>query len=295
MAINDFSPKQSKSQLAKELNISRSSLYYKPKIPEKDQWLKTEIERVLINNKAYGHKRIALELKINKKRVLRVMKIFGLKPQRKRNRRPEKSKDLGQIPMAIPNLLKESIVDRPNQIWVSDFTYLPHFGKFVYLATIEDVFTRQIVGWAMSTKHNGGLIIEALNDALSKYGAPDTTHSDQGSEYRNKKYLDLLNILNINPSMSKKASPWENGFQESFYSGFKLELGHPEIYSTTGELIEAVACQINYYNNHRIHTALKCPPAVFAQKYLLNESYFIKIKNTNDLLLNQVPIARQVV
>lgn len=295
MAINDFSSKQSKSQLAKELNVSRSSLYYKPKIPNKDQILKTEIERVMSDHKAYGHKRIALELEINKKRILRVMKLFGLKPRRKKSRYPEKPADLGQIPMTIPNLIKELIIDRPNQAWVSDFTYLPYFGKFVYLATLEDIFTRQIVGWSISARHNKELIIEALNDALLKYDAPEMAHSDQGSEYCSKKYLDLLNILNINPSMSKKASPWENGFQESFYSGFKLELGHPEIYGTIGELIEAVACQINYYNNRRIHTALKCSPAVFAQRYLLNKSSFIKIKNNSNLLLNQVPVARQVV
>jgi len=65
--------------------------------------------------------------------------------------------------------------------------------------------------------------------------------------------------------MSAKASPWQNGYQESFYSGFKLELGHPEIYSDLGELYEAIAAQI-YYNHQRIHSALKCPPAVFAQR-----------------------------
>ena len=68
--------------------------------------------------------------------------------------------------------------------------------------------------------------------------------------------------------MSQKASPWQNGYKESFYSGFKLELGHPECYLTLGELIEAIAQQIHYYNNLRIHTALKCPPAVFAQRVL---------------------------
>lgn len=66
--------------------------------------------------------------------------------------------------------------------------------------------------------------------------------------------------------MSAKSSPWQNGYQESFYSGFKLELGHPEIYPTLGELYEAIAAQIYYYNNQRIHSALKCSPAVFAQR-----------------------------
>ena len=147
MAINQTAPVKSKKELAKELGISRQSLYYKPKLPEKDLRLKAEIDRVMAKHKAYGHKRLAIELKINKKRVLRVMKLFGLKPQRRR-KKPEKSEDLGQAPMAIPNLVQGIIIDAPNQVWVSDFTYLPYYGRFVYLATLEDVFTRQVFNQA---------------------------------------------------------------------------------------------------------------------------------------------------
>jgi len=147
MAINQTAPAKSKKELAKELGISRQSLYYKPKLPEKDLRLKAEIERVMAKHKAYGHKRLAIELKINKKRVLRVMKLFGLKPQRRR-KKPEKSEDLGQAPMAIPNLVQGIIIDAPNQVWASDFTYLPYYGRFVYLATLEDVFTRQVFNQA---------------------------------------------------------------------------------------------------------------------------------------------------
>jgi transposase InsO family protein len=96
--------------------------------------------------------------------------------------------------------------------------------------------------------------------------APWIIHSDQGSEYCSQEHLDLLKEYKIQPSMSDKASPWQNGTQESFYSGFKLELGHPEIYPTVGELIEAIAKQIHYYNYLRIHTALRCPPVVFAKR-----------------------------
>lgn len=91
MAINKIAPFKSKKELAKELGISRQSLYYKPKLPEKDLKLKAEIEKVMAVHKAYGHKRIAIALGINKKRALRVMKLFGLKPQ-KRRKNPEKPK-----------------------------------------------------------------------------------------------------------------------------------------------------------------------------------------------------------
>lgn len=291
MAIKQTAPPKSKQAIAKELGVSRQSLYYQPKLPAKDLKLKAIIEGVMIKNKAYGHKRIAWNLGINKKRALRVMKLFGLKPQRRR-KKPDKPKDINQAPMTVPNLIQGLIINAPSQVWVSDFTYLPYYGKFVYLATLEDRYTRQVVGWETSTKHDADLIAQALFNAVNRHRVPQTCHSDQGSEYRSQKYLNLLQSLNIKPSMSEKASPWQNGHQESFYSGFKLELGHPECYPTLGELIEAIAQQINYYNYHRIHTALKCPPAVFAQRIITQNSTKVEL---NESLIYQKEGARLIV
>lgn len=259
-------------------------LYYAPKLPAKDLALKAEIEQVMSVHKAYGHKRIAIELKVNKKRIRRVMKLFNLQVRRKR-KKPKKIADLGQEPMAIPNLMSGIIIDAPNSVWASDFTYLPYFGRFVYVATVEDVFTRRVVGWAVSTRHSTNLVSLALLDAAMNNPVPKIIHSDQGSEYRCQEYLNLLKSLNIKPSMSQKSSPWQNGYQESFYSGFKLELGHPECYGVLGELIEAIAQQIHYYNYQRIHTALKCSPAVFAAR----------LQQKNNLLTNHGITVRQFV
>jgi|SRR3989344_8832841 len=280
MAVSVAAPAKSKKELAAQLGVSRQSLYYKPKLPEKDLQLKYEIEKVMVRHKRYGHKRVADELKINKKRILRVMKLFGLKPKRSR-KPPFKPEDQHQAPMAIPNLLLETIIDAPNIAYGSDFTYLPYFGKFLYLATIEDLFTREILGWEVSIRHDVDLIARALQNALHHRPAPKLAHSDQGSEYRSKAYQALLSYFGIKPSMSQKASPWQNGKQESFYSEFKLELGHPEAYPTPGELIAAIARQIHYYNHERIHTALRCPPAVFAGKFTKTEK-IQKILNFQD-------------
>jgi transposase InsO family protein len=285
MAVKQLAPPRSKTALARQLGISRQSLYYQPRLPGKDLALKIKIEKVLAAHKAYGHRRVAWDLGINKKRARRVMKLFGLKPQRKR-KKPNKPKDIGQAPMAIPNLVQGIIIDAPYQVWVSDFTYLPYFGRFLYLATIEDIFTRQVIGWEISTRHNTDLVARALLSALTGYPSPQISHSDQGNEYRSQDYLNLLKSFDIKPSMSAPASPWQNGYKESFYSGFKLELGHPECYPILGELIEAIAQQIHYYNCHRIHTALKCPPAVFAQRTLIS---------INNQLINQAITKRQVV
>lgn len=267
-AIKEQAPPSGKTNLAKELGVSRASLYYQPKLPAKDLSLKAEIEKVMKKHKAYGHRRIALQLKINKKRARRVMQLFKIKVERQR-KKPSKPKDINQEASAIPNLVTGLAVELPNQVWVTDFTYLPYFGRFVFLATVEDVFTRRVIGWSVGIRHCQELVAYALINAIENQPAPDIIHSDQGSEYRSEDYLNLLKSLGIRPSMSEKASPWQNGYQESFYSGFKLELGHPEIYPTLGELVEAIAQQIYYYNHERIHSALKCPPEMFAKRYLL--------------------------
>lgn len=283
--VKQLSPPDSKTALAEKLGVSRSSLYYKPKLPEKDLALKADIENVMAIHKSYGHKRIAIELGINKKRVRRVMKQFGLKVQRKR-KKPRKSRDVSKEASKIDNIILGLKIEYPHHVWVSDFTYLPYFGQFIYLATVEDVFTRQVVGWAISTRHNANLVALALLNAVINNPLPEIIHSDQGSEYRDKRYLNMLKSFKIKPSMSAKASPWQNGYQESFYSGFKLDLGHPEIYPELGELVEGIANQIYYYNNFRIHSALKCPPTLFANKYFSN--------NNNPLFKQEIPVRLSV-
>lgn len=228
--------------------------------------VKKQIEEVLAEHKDYGHKRIAIHLGVNKKRALRVMKLFDLTPLRK-PRVPVKSEDFKQKESNNLNLFKKFNLNSPSQIWASDFTYLPYFNnKFLYLATIIDCFTKEITGWSLSSKHNSELIENALIDALSKRKKPKILYSDQGSEYKSEDFTKVLKSNKIKQSMSKKSSPWENGMQESFYGKFKLELGHPKCYETLGELVEAIAHQIYYYNNKRIHTTIKCPPVVFYQR-----------------------------
>lgn len=270
MAINDHAPPKSKAALARELGVSRQSLYYVPKLPAKDMILKAEIESVMEGNPAYGHKRIALALQINKKRILRVIKLFCLKPKRMRGAKPLKEKDVGFDAMDISNRIRGLTVTRPNQVWVSDFTYIRYMNSWMYLATVEDLFTRKILGWSVSVRHTADLVTEALLDALSRHPKPEIFHSDQGSEYRSELFMKTLEREKILPSMSAKASPTQNGYKESFYSQFKLELGHPNAYETMGEFIEAIALQIHYYNTTRIHTALKCAPDIFLKRFEIN-------------------------
>lgn len=137
----------------------------------------------------------------------------------------------------------------------------------MYLATILDAFTREVIAWNISVRHNSDLVCEALISALNKREkSPNIFHSDQGSEYRSNDLAEILRAKNIQSSMSSKGSPWQNGRQESFYQKFKFEMDEPNSYATQGELIEAIALQIHYYNHRRIHSALKMPPTIFYQR-----------------------------
>jgi transposase InsO family protein len=131
--------------------------------------------------------------------------------------------------------------------------------KFVYLATVIDVFTRQVLAWNMSLKHDRHLTQNAIEEAFKK-GKPEYLHSDRGAEYNHKELKTLLVDSGVKHSRSDKCSPWQNSWQESFYSQFKLEFGGTAKYQSYEELIEAVTKQINYYNDKRIHLNLKMTP-----------------------------------
>lgn len=267
MLIKTINKTSNTAELARLLGVSRASLYYQNTQFKKDWNLKCQIEKVLHDFQSYGHKRIAIHLGRNKKAVLRVMKIFGIKPRRRRRKPRDKAKNTSNN--IYPNLLiqKQVFPDSADKIWASDFTYLPFKNRFIYLATILDLFTREIVGFNLLTNHTVDLPSNALLHAASTRQLPRILHSDQGREYTSKQYTDLVKNLGIQISMSRKASPWENGYQESFYSHFKLDLGDPNRFETLGELGYNIYRAIHIYNNYRIHTELKMPPAVFAKRH----------------------------
>jgi putative transposase len=261
-----------KTQLAKELGVSRSSLYYQPKRPAIDEEVRCQIESVLTEHPAYGHKRLALALGLNKKRILRVMKKFNLKPYRRKIRKPIKKEDQGRPPANYSNLveklIKEKQLNQPGQVWVSDFTYLRFHTRFLYLATVIDLFTREVVGWHLTRFHNRFLVIGALLQALEHYPPSLIIHSDQGTEYLSADFIDLANHYGLQISMSRKASPWENGYQESFFGHLKQEGADWSRFATLGELVEEVCRLVYYYNHQRIHSVLKMTPCQFREHYL---------------------------
>jgi len=250
--------------LHKALGVSRSSLYHKQKQPAKDWQTKQKIEEVLHAFPSYGHKRIALALRLNKKRILRVMKLYGIKPYR-RHRKPWKRAKQREY-QVYPNLLLTTPLTKINQIWVTDFTFIWFHDRFIYVATVMDIWNREIVGACVLANHSGALVIQAVVSALMDHSRPDIIHSDQGSEYTAKVFQDFCLSAGINISMSAKGSPWQNGYQESFYDKFKIDLGDPNRFDDLGELVYEIYHTIYVYNTTRIHTVLKMSPREFAKK-----------------------------
>jgi transposase InsO family protein len=171
-------------------------------------------------------------------------------------------------PQARRNLLKERgvIAGYLHHVWAEDFTHIWFQGRWYYLATVIDLYSRQVVGWALSAHHDTDLITAALLDALSRHQPPAICHQDQGSEYCSERYDIIALSQGIELSFSEKGSPWENGFQESFYRPFKLEIGAKKLdrFVDLGALSEAIAKHMQYYNTERIHSALRMTPLAFA-------------------------------
>ena len=249
-----------KALRARELGVSRGMMYYTPKMPERDWRLKCEIEEILRKRPSYGSPRIACELKRNHKAIERVMKLFGIKAYRRRGWKPKKK----AIVIEYPNLLMTTMPLWKGHIWATDFTEIRWKTKKVYLSTVIDLYTREIVGMAVSLHKGVQLTAATLWNALLHNPRPLIFHSDNGSEYRAEAFVEKLTSIGALISRSAPGCPWENGYQESFYDKWKIDFGDPDRYDSFGELVAEIYRSIWVYNNERIHTALKMPPVRFA-------------------------------
>lgn len=257
-----------KTELARELGVSRASLYYRPKMPEKDEELRRQIEAVMTLHPGYGSPRVAIALGINEKRAARVMKKCGLKPAR-RSKAPRKPADERREPRSYQNILSKLSPIAPDVVWSSDFTFISYRGAFIYLCTVIDAFTGEVLGFNISRTHDARFVRLAIERALQRTKTtPEWFHSDQGSEYGSETVLSWLVSLGVSISMNPKGSPWCNGSQESFFGRFKVEFGDFDRFDTLADLLEALYEQLDYFSNRRIKTKLKMAPAQFREAWL---------------------------
>ena len=255
-----------RTKLAAALGIPRSSTYYHHTQPGKDAVLLARIRDVMAANPAYGYERVALEVHEGSERVRRVMRANGLQPVVRRVKAWHKPKETNPGD-GLRNLIRDTKAQYPSHIWASDFTYSWFQGAWYYLATVLDVYSREIVGWQLGKRSKAQLIHLAYCDALSRHPPPGIFHADQGSQYTARSTKQLVEMTGGVMSYSEAGSPWQNGYQESFYGHFKLELGDVDRFEHEGELFEAIAKQLYYYNHKRIHTSLKTNPVTYRDNY----------------------------
>jgi transposase InsO family protein len=230
----------------------------------------------------YGSPRIYAELKAqdvacSENRVARLMRLYGLRA--KQTRRFKTTTKRNKAHPVAPNLLKRDFAaDRPNQKWLADITYIPTQEGWLYLAAILDLYSRRIIGWAMSDRMTSDLTIAALEMALLQNKPEDDLlhHSDQGSQYTDHKYQGLLKDHDIRPSMNGAGTWYDNAPMESFFGTLKSELVHHQVYSTRDEARADVFFYIeSFYNRRRRHSALDyLSPEAYEQIFRQQELAF---------------------
>ncbi len=255
--------------LCRCLEVSRSGYYawrtrrVSARVKQ-DARLKVEISAShSASRRTYGSPRILRDLRedghrVSRKRVARLMRDLGLEGRRKRRFRATTDSQ-HRFPVAPNLLMRDFDVEAPNTAWVTDITYLATLEGWLYLVVILDLFSRRVVGYAMSERIDRELVLEALREALMhRPGARDLIHhSDRGSQYASHDYREALDQAGITCSMSRRGNCWDNAVAESFFGTLKMELLYELPLQTRSATRSAVVDYIEtFYNVRRRHSSL---------------------------------------
>jgi transposase InsO family protein len=262
------------------MNLPRSTYYYQPKNdPDGEQSLMDRIEKIIEEYPGYGYRRVTRELHrrgfpVNHKKVLHIMKQRGL--TRKLRHRWVRTTDSNHSHRVYPNLVSNLLVTGPNQVWVSDLTYIGVQSGFVYLAVILDLFARRAVGHALSRNIDTALCLEALRMAIVLRNPPNGIihHSDRGVQYASYDYVDPLLQHGFRISMSRKGNPYDNATVESFIKTLKTEEVYLWEYRTLADCQSRLPYFIeDVYNRKRLHSSLGYrPPVEYEEQFTQAQS-----------------------
>jgi putative transposase len=234
------------------LDVPRSTYYYQPR-PESAENLRLlrRLDELYLDRPFFGSRRMAATLEVGRTRIRRLMRILGIEAHYpKRNlSRPAPGHEI------YPYLLRGVSIERPNQVWSTDITYLPMHGGFLYLVAVMDWFSRFVLSWELSNTMETGFCLAALQAAF-RFGQPEIWNSDQGSQFTAAEFLTPLKDRGIRISMDGRGRALDNVFIERLWRSLKYELIYPGDFANGADLFQALDRYFHFYNHQRPHQAL---------------------------------------
>ena len=251
-------PDLSLSRQCRLLSISRSSLYYAPKGESPENLaLMRRIDELFLKYPFYGSRQMARQLRregieVGRHRVRRLMRLMGLEAiyQAPRTSMPHPAHRI------YPYLLKGFAIDRPNQVWCADITYIPVQRGFLYLVAIMDWATRHVLSWRLSNTMDAGFCVEALQEALARYGRPEIFNTDQGSQFTSLDFTGALKDADVAISMDGRGRCMDNIFIERLWRSLKYEAVYLHDLTDGFRAERVIGEWIDFYNTERPHSAL---------------------------------------
>jgi len=240
------------------LGVSRSSFYYQAK-PTKEEDLKLMrlIDEQFLKTPTWGSRSMRNHLrrlgyKVNRKRVQRLMRTMGLEPiyPKPRTSRPHPDHKV------YPYLLRDKTIDRPNQVWSADITYIPMRRGFMYLVAVMDWHSRKVLSWRVSNTLESEFCIEALEQALRDHGKPEIFNTDQGAQFTSRRFVELLESHGIQVSMDGRGRVQDNIFIERLWWTLKYHYLYLHAFDNGSELRRGLQQWVQFYNQERSHQSL---------------------------------------
>jgi len=255
------------SQQCRLLDLSRSSVYYQPvPVSDKDLEVMKALDALHLQFPFMGSRQLRDQLRgqgyrINRKRVQRLMHKMGIqaiyaKPNTSIPNRAHK---------VYPYLLRHLEINRPNQVWCTDITYIPMEKGFLYLVAVMDWYSRKVLSWRLSNTLDTGFCIDALQEAIAEYGVPEIFNSDQGCQFTSEQFTQVLKHHQIAISMDGKGRWMDNVFIERLWRSLKYEEVYLKAYQSVRETEQGIGTYLRFYNQQRTHQSLdnRTPDSIY--------------------------------
>lgn len=265
-ALIEANPDTSKRRQCELLSVNRSSVYYAPVEQDAEELsMMRRIDELHLQYPFFGSRMMTRTLKaegrsINRKRVQRLMRLMGLESVAPK---PSTSKPAPEHPV-YPYLLRGLPITHVNQVWAADITYIPMARGFAYLVAIIDWHSRRVLAWRLSNTMQTGFCVEALEEALRRFGKPQIFNTDQGSQFTSEEFTRPLRERGIKVSMDGKGRCIDNVFVERLWRSLKYEEVYLNPYDSLIEARERIGGYFRFFNDRRPHSSLgNQTPAAF--------------------------------